>query len=62
MKTLTPAETTSLLITLQTRFEKNMPRHTSLVWTDIEKRLTSESAKLSTLARMEETGGEPDVI
>jgi len=60
--TLTPAETRSLLSTLQARFEENMPRHTGLVWADIEKRLSGDSAKLSTLAMMESTGGEPDVI
>lgn len=61
-KTLTPTETTSLLTTLKTRFEGNMPRHTGLVWADIESRLTSDSTKLSTLSMMESTGGEPDVI
>jgi hypothetical protein len=62
MPTLTPEEQSSLLTTLQDRFEDNMPRHTGLVWSDIESRLISESAKLSTLAMMESTGGEPDVI
>ncbi len=62
MPTLTPEEQSSLLTTLKSRFEDNMPRHTGLVWTDIESRLISESAKLSTLALMESTGGEPDVI
>lgn len=61
-KTLSAEETTSLITTLKSRFEGNMPRHTGLVWTDIESRLTSDSAKLSTLSMMESTGGEPDVI
>lgn len=60
--TLTPTERTSLLTTLQTRFENNMPRHTGLVWSDIEKKLSDDDAKLSTLAMMESTGGEPDII
>jgi len=62
MPTLTPEEQSSLLTTLQNRFEDNMPRHTGLVWTDIEKKLSDDNAKLSTLAMMESTGGEPDII
>lgn len=62
MTTLTPEEQSSLLTTLKSRFEDNMSRHTGLIWTDIESRLISESTKLATLALMESTGGEPDVI
>ncbi len=51
-----------LLNTLQSRFEKNMHRHKGLAWEDIEARLATQPEKLASLAQMEDTGGEPDVI
>lgn len=51
-----------LLVTLKTRFEKNMARHKGLKWADVEARLTAAADKLWTLHIMEETGGEPDVV
>lgn len=51
-----------LLKTLATRFEENMQRHKALKWADVETKLASAPTKLSILAKMEETGGEPDVI
>lgn len=47
---------------LQTRFEKNMPRHKGTKWSDIQTRLESDPEKLWSLNEMEETGGEPDVV
>lgn len=52
----------TLLDTLQKRFEKNMNRHKDLQWKNVEARLISQEAKLWSLYRMEETGGEPDVV
>ena len=51
-----------LLKTLAARFEKNTARHKGIKWADVEKRIKASPAKLSVLADMEETGGEPDVI
>jgi hypothetical protein len=51
-----------LLITLKDRFEKNMHRHTGLVWADIETRLMANPEKCRSLAAMENTGGEPDIV
>jgi hypothetical protein len=52
----------SLLQTIKNRFDKNPNRHPNLNWYSIEKKLKSNTKKLSALAKMEETGGEPDVI
>lgn len=51
-----------LLKTLKARFEKNMKRHPSLKWEDIQSKLENNAAKLWSLHEMERTGGEPDVI
>lgn len=51
-----------LLQTLQTRFEKNMHRHAGLDWFAVEARLKNNPAALNSLAQMEATGGEPDVV
>ena len=45
---------------LKERFEQNPRRHQGICWAEIQPRLTEE--KLLILQRMEETGGEPDVI
>ncbi|MDV6378650.1 DUF4256 domain-containing protein [Sporosarcina sp. GW1-11] len=51
-----------LLATLQERFEKNMNRHVDFEWLTIQKKLEANTEKLWSLHRMEETGGEPDVV
>lgn len=51
-----------LLAALQARFEKNMPRHKGIAWADVQARLESDAGALKSLAAMEATGGEPDVI
>ena len=51
-----------LLETLKARFEQNMNRHKGLSWADVEKKLSAKADKLSSLNKMEETGGEPDVV
>lgn len=61
-KKLDPPEVAALLEILKMRFEKNMHRHKSLNWADIEDRLQQKPEKLWTLNQMEDTGGEPDVV
>lgn len=51
-----------LIKTLRTRFAQNMKRHPGVDWDILEAKLTSNPKKLATLAQMEETGGEPDVV
>lgn len=52
----------SLIQTLQTRFEKNMGRHLGLDWLAVQARLERNPAALNSLAHMEVTGGESDVL
>lgn len=47
---------------LKSRFEKNEHRHQGIKWSDVQAKLDAHPAKLKSLAQMEETGGEPDVI
>ncbi len=51
-----------LLRTLQTRFEKNMHRHLHIKWANVEQRLRTSPNKMQVLRRMEDSGGEPDVL
>jgi len=51
-----------LLATLRARFEKHRARHDALAWADIDARIGGNGQALATLQRMEDTGGEPDVI
>lgn len=51
-----------LLNTLQQRFEKNRHRHEAIFWPAVNERLTRHPDKLWSLAEMEISGGEPDVI
>jgi hypothetical protein len=59
---LTSAQRGALLDTLKTRFERNMPRHPGLAWAKVEARLEASPDKLWSIAQMEATGGEPDVV
>jgi len=61
-KSLTAAQQKELLEVLKSRFEKNMQRHKSLKWDDVEKKLSKQADKMWSLFEMERTGGEPDVI
>lgn len=61
-KTLSPKQREVLLELLQARFEKNLSRHTGLVWTKVRARLAAQPEKLWSLSEMEATGGEPDVV
>ena len=55
-------EREELLRTLEQRFKKYMPRHEGITWAQVLSRLESEPTALGAIQRMEETGGEPDVI
>ena len=61
-KQLSAEQALSLLGVLKARFENNMQRHKGLKWADVEARLEANPAKLWVLDKMEETGGEPDVV
>jgi len=59
---LTPEQTVTLINILKNRFTANMKRHVDLKWVDVETRLSANPQKLWSLNKMEETGGEPDVV
>lgn len=52
----------ALVETLRVRFEENMARHEGMRWADVLERLESRPETLWSLAEMERTGGEPDVV
>ncbi|MBZ0114711.1 MAG: DUF4256 domain-containing protein [Thermoanaerobaculia bacterium] len=52
----------ALLDTLKARFEKNKTRHAGLEWSQVQARLEASPEKVRSLAEMEATGGEPDVV
>lgn len=51
-----------LLKTLQDRFEQNPGRHKGVAWAEVRERLEACPDNLRSLAEMESTGGEPDVV
>ena len=59
---LTERQKSELLQILKSRFEHHALRHKNLLWNDVEHRLLENPDKLEILGKMEETGGEPDVI
>lgn len=59
---LSPKQQEELLSTLRARFTKNMSRHKGIDWDRVLVKLKSDAAKFSSLAEMERTGGEPDVV
>lgn len=61
-KELLPEQRIELISELKTRFEKNINRHKGLEWTKVQARLDASPEKLWSLAEMERTGGEPDVV
>lgn len=61
-KELSAEQQTELLGKLQARFEKNMERHKEVDWQKVVAKLEATPEKLWSLFRMEETGGEPDVV
>src|SRR5215470_1595403 len=59
---LSTDQVAELLKALKARFEKNLKRHKGLEWSEVEARLKSNTDKLWSLNKMENTGGEPDVV
>jgi Protein of unknown function (DUF4256) len=55
-------ERNELLQLLKTRFEKHKNRHKGVRWEDVIARIEGNSAALISVAAMESSGGEPDVI
>jgi hypothetical protein len=61
-KDMSAKQRAELLGTLKARFDRNMNRHEGLEWEKVVKRLEADPQKLRSLAEMERTGGEPDVV
>ena len=61
-KELSPKHREDLLGALKARFDANMARHQGLVWAKVQARLEARPDQLWSLAEMERTGGEPDVV
>jgi hypothetical protein len=59
---LSPKQRDELLAALKARFDANPARHPGLVWAKVQARLEARPDKLWSLAEMERTGGEPDVV
>ena len=58
-----PVSGGDLLAVLRNRFEQNPERHKGLAWEKVKARLDAAApVKLRSLAAMESTGGEPDVV
>ncbi len=52
----------NILSILHTRFRENTQRHENLDWSEIQKKLEASPEKFAVLQKMEDTGGEPDVV
>jgi hypothetical protein len=61
-KELSPTQRQELLSVLNARFARHMNRHEGLDWAEVNARLDASAGKLWSLAEMEQTGGEPDVV
>ena len=59
---LSSGQREELLKTLQARFDKNLNRHKNIEWSKVQAKLETNAEKLWSLNKMEETGGEPDII
>lgn len=51
-----------ILKILENRFKSNMHRHVNIAWEEVLSALLRNQDKLKTIEKMEETGGEPDVV
>lgn len=51
-----------LIDLLKVRFEKHPQRHADIKWVDVLAKLEADPVKLQALQKMEDTGGEPDVV
>lgn len=61
-KTTSASKPAGALGVLKARFEQHPERHRGLAWDKVQQRLEARPEALKTLAEMERTGGEPDVI
>lgn len=61
-KQLSSEQSESLIKTLKARFEKYTDRHKGVAWGNVQAKLEAKPEKLWSLAEMEQTGGEPDVV
>ena len=61
-KPMNKQERDGLLQRLEARFAAHPQRHADMAWEPVAARLQGHAASLIVLARMEATGGEPDVI
>jgi len=61
-KELSRERRAQLLGLLKARFAENMGRHQAVEWIKVQARLDANAEKLWSLAEMERTGGEPDVV
>lgn len=52
----------NILEILEKRFNENPHRHAGLEWKNVNENLKAKPEKIQILAKMEETGGEPDVV
>jgi len=59
---LSQEEQSNLLESLKKRFAKNMHRHKNIDWNDVQTQLETNPLTIEVLFKMEETGGEPDVV
>jgi len=55
-------ERADLLQVLKARFERSLHRHQGIVWDKVQAKLEADAKALKSLAEMEVSGGEPDVI
>lgn len=62
VQALTPALAEAQLSILRARFETHGPRHPGVAWVDVERRLSGRPGALASLAAMESSGGEPDLV
>lgn len=59
---LSASQQEELLGLLKTRFEMNSHRHKGIEWDSVYRRISKASGKVISLWKMEQTGGEPDVV
>lgn len=59
---LSPQHRHNLFSVLKARFERHPGRHRGLAWAKAQARLETRPDRLWSLAEMERTGGEPDVV
>ncbi len=51
-----------IIVTLKSRFESHLDWHEGIEWAEVEQSLKANPETLSSLQKMEETGGEPDLL